>query len=90
MHARIVDITHFLIDFKKAAQSDFTFVKRKVNLDCLSRLRITIGGAKSTIYSLIYKNYVSGPERDRGRKKSNVWFFWGLYKQSRSLYKIIR
>ena len=69
------DVTRFLIDFKRAAQSRFIFVRRKVNLDCLSRHGITIKGVKNITLALTYRNYVSGPDKDKDRIIGHMWVF---------------
>ena len=75
MHASKSDVTRFLIDFKRAAQNRFIFVQRKVNLDCLSRQGITIKGVKNIILALTYRDYMSGPKKDKDRKTGHIWEF---------------
>jgi len=69
------EITAFLRNFKRLAQNNFTFIHRKKNLDFISQLGITIRQAKIIIMQLIYKDYHKGPEKDRDRKRGNIWEF---------------
>ena len=69
------EIIAFLRKFKRLAQNNFTFVHRKKNLDSISRLGIKIRQAKTVIMQLTYENYHKGPEKDRDRKKGNIWEF---------------
>ncbi|NQU73491.1 MAG: type II toxin-antitoxin system MqsR family toxin [Candidatus Omnitrophica bacterium] len=82
------DITLFFIDFKRVAQDKFIFVGRKVNLDCISRLGITIKGAKNIIFGLTYRDYISGPDKDRDRKMGNVWVFGTLVDKTEVYLKL--
>lgn len=61
--------------FKRNAQTNFTFVHRKKNLDSLSQLGVTIDDAKNEIFKLTIKNYISGPSKDKDRTLGNVWIF---------------
>jgi len=69
------EIIDFLRNFKRVAQSNFTFITRKKNLDSISQLGVKIKQAKAIIMQLTYENYHKGPERDRDRKKGNIWEF---------------
>ena len=69
------EIVAFLRNFKRLAQSNFIFIQRKKNLDSISQLGIKISQVKSIIMQLTYENYHKGPERDKDRKKGNIWEF---------------
>jgi len=69
------EITDFLKNFKKTAQNKFELIPRKLNLDFISHLGITIRQAKNMIMQLTYENYYNGPEKDRDRQKGNIWEF---------------
>lgn len=57
------------------AQSRFTLIPRRKNLDDIARFGISISDVKNAIFQLTYKNYVLGPEKDLGNKGYNVWVF---------------
>lgn len=63
-------------------RGSFHLVKRwdRKNIDFISSLGLTIKEAIRTIHlptirKLTYKNYCSGPEKDRDIKNCNVWVF---------------
>lgn len=69
------EVIVFLKDFKKIAQCNFIFIKRKKNLDSISQLGVQIKQAKAIIMELTYENYNKGPEQDRDIKSGNIWEF---------------
>ena len=74
-YAEPYQITNFLMLFKEFAKSNFYFVDRKKNLDCLARLGITIQQAKVEILGLTYEDYYRGPIPDKDRKGEEFWEF---------------
>ena len=73
--AKTAEITAFLRDFKRLAQNKFVFIRRKKNLDSIAQLGVKIRHVKNLILQLTYRDYVSGPKKDRDRKKGNIWEF---------------
>lgn len=88
VQAQKSDITCFLISFKKVALNKFIFVDRKVNLDCITRLGITIETVKNIIFNLTYKNYMSGPDKDKDRRVGSVWVFGTLVNNTEIYIKL--
>jgi len=68
-------ITNFLMLFKEFAQSNFYFVDRKKNLDCLARLGIMPQQAKEEIMGLTHEDYHKGPLPDKGTTGGELWEF---------------
>ncbi len=68
-------VTLFLFQFKKFAQNAFSFFPRKVSLDTIARLGITIPQAKKEILGLTYEDYYRGPIPDTGPKGGEFWEF---------------
>lgn len=82
------DITLFLKQFKMIAQSRFQLIPRQKNMKDLARLGISRTDAKNTIFQLTYRNYVSGPSKDIGNKKYNVWVFGAVVGSSEIYIKL--
>lgn len=79
------EITDFLKKFKLVLLQDFTFIKRKKNLDTVSRLGITIPYVKTLFAQLTYKDYINGPEKDKDRHGNMIWEF-GIHIQGEEIY----
>ena len=70
------EVDHFLDDFKKAVNKDqWLFVRRKKNLDDLSRLGISIKSVKTILLNLTTADYIAGPEQDRDGTEGEIWKF---------------
>ena len=74
-YAEPYQITNFLTLFKEFAQSNFYFVDRKKNLDCLARFGITVQQAKVEIMGLTHEDYYRGPLPDKGTTGGELWEF---------------
>ena len=68
-------IADFLKRFKSFAQTQWTLVERKKNMDSIAEMGITIPQVKATLLGLKVTDYCSGPEEDRDRKGIHVWVF---------------
>ena len=75
----------FLHLMKATAKQRFHFVRRKVNLDMLARLGMMPGDAKDRVMALTPRDYVRGPDQDRGYPQHDVWVF-GLRVNDTELY----
>ena len=70
------EVEKVLIDFKSLInQGKWTFVKRKINLQGLAELGLTVPQAKAEILSLSFRHYDRGPEADRDREGDFIWEF---------------
>ena len=71
------EISNFLYKFKFFAQNSacFSFVIRKKNLQDIMDLGITYEQSIEIIKELTYKNYVSGPQKDKDYPDKDVWVF---------------
>ena len=79
------EITGFLKKFKYVLLQEFVFIKRKKNLDTVSYLGIKISYIKTLFAQLTYKDYISGPEKDKDRQGNMVWQF-GIHVQGEEIY----
>ena len=68
-------IAEFLKRFKSFAQTQWTLVPRKKNLDFIMEMGITIAQVKMTLLGLKVTDYCSGPDEDRDRKGIQIWVF---------------
>ena len=64
----------FLSKFKKAARESFDLVQRRVNLEAMARLELSIPACKQEVMSLSALDYSEGPEQDRSGA-GTVWIF---------------
>ena len=70
------EIIQFLKDFKKEmSDNGLTFVERKVNLDCLAELGLSIVDGEGVILSLTEKDFQKGPELDHDGSVGEIWAF---------------
>lgn len=66
------EVEEVLKDFKSLInQGKWTFVKRKINLQGLADLGLTVPQAKAEILS--FRHYDRGPESDRDREGDFIW-----------------
>lgn len=68
-------IAEFLKRFKSFAQTQWTLVPRKKNLDFICEKGIPIPQVRATLLGLKVTDYCSGPDEDRDRKGIHVWVF---------------
>ena len=62
------EIEKMLREFKALIRQDrWTFIERRVNLQGLAALGLTVPQAKAEILGLNYRHYDRGPEADRDR-----------------------
>ena len=79
------EITEFLKKFKHVLTQGFIIIPRNdYKLTC-SYLGITISDVKDTISQLTYKDYVNGPEKDKGKPGNMIWEF-GVHMQGQDIY----
>lgn len=70
------EIQKMLREFKALIRQDkWTFVERRVNLQGLVALGLTVPQAKAEIIGLSYRHYDRGPEADRDRDGDFIWEF---------------
>ena len=70
------EIQKMLKEFKALIRQDrWTFVERRVNLQGLAALGLTVSQAKAEIIGLSYRHYDRGPEADRDRAGEFIWEF---------------
>ena len=68
-------IADFLKRFKSFAQTQWTLVERKKNMDSIAEMGIPIAQVKATLLGLKVTDYCSGPDEDRDRKGIHIWVF---------------
>jgi hypothetical protein len=83
--ASIQEITEFLKKFKHVLTQNFIVIPRSDYKTTCSYLGITISDVKNTISQLTYKDYMNGPEKDKGRPGNMVWEF-GVRMQGEEIY----
>jgi hypothetical protein len=79
------EITEFLKKFKHVLTQKFTIIPRNEYKATASYLGITILDVKDTISQLTYKDYLNGPEKDKGRQGFMIWEF-GVLMQGEDIY----
>ncbi len=79
------EITEFLKKFKHVLTQNFIVIPRSDYKTTCSYLGITISDVKNTISQLTYKDYMNGPEKDKGRPGNMVWEF-GVRMQGEEIY----
>lgn len=76
MACTVPDILNFLKEFKiKVSAGEMNFIPRKINIDSLAALGMTIQDAENLILSLTEKEYCKGPESDNNGSSGNIWVF---------------
>lgn len=74
--ATVMQAAKFLGDFKKAINNTgLELIPRRVNLDTIARLGLTIKQVRDIIVALKYSNYSSGPELDQDGSNGEIWVF---------------
>jgi hypothetical protein len=79
------EITEFLKKFKHILTQGFIIIPRNEYKATISYLGITISDVKAIISQLTYKNYLNGPEKDKGRQGNMIWEF-GVHIQGEAIY----
>ncbi|MFH1368611.1 MAG: hypothetical protein ABII64_05755 [Elusimicrobiota bacterium] len=70
------EVTEFLQQFKTFQTKKLVFFgNRKINIDTLTYLGLTVKDIEENIQQLTYKNYCSGPEDDRDNPGHKIWEF---------------
>ncbi len=70
------EVEKILREFKSLIkQGRWTFIERKVNLQGLAGLGLTVSQAKAEILGLSFRHYDRGPEVDRDREGDSIWEF---------------
>lgn len=75
----------FLHLMKVAANEQFVFVGRRVNLETLAQLGITRQQAQDLVMGLTPDDYVSGPSPDHKHPGLEMWVF-GLHVDANEVY----
>lgn len=74
--ATVIEVNQFLRRFKAQVNiKGLKFIPRKVNLDGLANLGLTITDAKAAILALSYLAYSEGPEVDEDGSTGEIWVF---------------
>jgi len=84
---RKLPVQLFLIDFKEAASGDsgILYAGRKKNWDTLVELGITSAIRDEIVFGLSFRNYVSGPLKDKDGHSGELWVF-GVLEDSKEIY----
>lgn len=87
MSSRKLLVQLFLKDFKEAANSDsgILYAGRDKNWDTLVKLGITTAIRDEIVLGLSFRNYVSGPLKDRDGRSGEFWVF-GTLEDSKEIY----
>ncbi len=77
----------FLKEFKEAAGSDcgILYARRSKNRDALVDLGITTTIRDEIVLGLSFRNYVSGPLKDKDGHSGELWVF-GVLEDSKEIY----
>ena len=87
--ASIMASANFLKRFKQeAAASDIDFIPRKINLDALANLGMSIADAENIILGLSARDYMSGPEQDHDASSGEIWVFGTVIDRDRIYIKV--
>ncbi|KAF0250293.1 MAG: hypothetical protein FD167_315 [bacterium] len=74
--ATVIQVTKFLVEFKKSIDNTgLELIPRRVNLDTIARLGLTVKQVRDLIQGLKYSNYSSGPELDHDGSNGEIWVF---------------
>ncbi|MCK5131957.1 MAG: hypothetical protein KAR40_07385 [Candidatus Sabulitectum sp.] len=87
MSSRKLLVQLFLNDFKEAADSDngILYAGRDKNWDTLVKLGITTAMRDEIVLGLSFRNYVSGPLKDKNGRSGELWVF-GVVEDSKEIY----
>lgn len=84
--ATVMEVNQFLRRFKAQINSKrLMLIPRKINMDGLASLGLTITDAKAVILALSYFDYSEGPEADEDGSMGEVWIF-GVTLSKQSVY----
>lgn len=74
--ATVMEAAKFLVGFKKAINNTgLELIPRRINLDTIARLGLTIKQVREIIQDLKYSNYSSGPKLDQDGSIGEIWVF---------------